>query len=762
MPILKRLAAWFDIRPGEGRTVLLAIAGAFLVMAALTLGRALREGLYLNNFAVETLPYVTAAVALLGLPLAHRFSRFLSRYGIRNVLIALILIESLGLSLLWIGSGLEAWRRSAIVVLYLWTALGLLLLTSGFWVLTAERFPLRGAKRLYGLVSAGGTAGAMLAGLALGALAENIDLRLLLPGLVVLILLFLLLVLMQRGGASKPAAEETTSGGLREVWGNSHLKIITLLVVCATGASVLIDYQFKEAARAAHAAAPDPESALTAFLGNFYGITGALALIFQLLVSGRLMARAGMGMALALLPMILLAGSAGFALLPGLLLITLTRGADNALRKSLFRPALEVLYIPLAEGLRRRTKSVIDTTVDALAEGAGAGLIFVMVTLAGLSSRWLSVGVVLLGGAFLLLTRRMDRIYLGTVVERLREGEASLSESPGARQGELDLSATFTRMDLQTLLGSLGGIEALGAEEPAEARGAESPDGLSPLDLLRSRDDQEAVQGMECIEKSGAWDVESLAQLIRLLARDRILESVVTRLSSQAEPARSLISAALNDRNEEFIIRRRLPRVLARAGGAWADGALLTLLSADRFEIRYRSAQALVRRRRVGLDEAPGDNDERVWAALRAEVARDRPVWELQHLLDVGESEKEAGDDLVLTQAGQRGGRSLEHAFRLMSLVLDPVAVKSSWLGIARGEDAYRGFAQEYLEQVLPGDIRERLWLFVGDLSDAQAKASSRPLDAVVGDLMNSQATLFASEKDQALLRRLIDEQTDE
>jgi hypothetical protein len=760
MPILKRLAAWFDIRPGEGRTVLLACAGAFLVMAALTLGRALREGLYLNNFAVETLPYVTAAVALLGLPLAHRFSRFLSRHGIQRVLIALILIESVGLTLLWIGSGIEAWRRSAIVGLYLWTALGLLLLTSGFWVLTAERFPLRGAKRLYGLVSAGGTAGAMLAGLTLGALAESIDLRLLLPGLVVLLLIFLLLVLMQGKSSVKPSSETERRGGFREVWSNSHLKIIALLVVCATGASVLIDFQFKEAARAAHALAPDPESALTAFLGNFYGITGALALLFQLLVSGRLMARAGMGLALALLPIVLLAGSAGFALLPGLLLITLTRGADNGLRKSLFRPALEVLYVPLADGLRRRTKSVIDTTVDALAEGAGAGLIFLVVTLAGLSSRWLSIGVVLLAGAFLLLTRRMDRIYLGTVVERLREGEAGLAEIPGARQGELGLSATFTRMDLQTLLGSLGGVESLGVAAPASREPAAVT--LLPLDQLRSRDDQEALLGMERLEKSEAWDVESLAQLIRLLARDRIMDAVVTRLEARAEQARSLLTAALADRNEEFIIRRRLPRVLARAGGVWADEVLLSLLSADRFEIRFRSAQALARRRRVGLEEAPGDTAARIWAALRAEVTRDRPVWELQHLLDSSDMGKESGDELVLEQAGLRGGRSLEHAFRLMSLVLDPVAVRASWLGIARGEDAYRGFAQEYLEQVLPEDIRERLWLFVGDLSDAQARASRRSLDAVVGDLMNSQATLFANAEQQELLKRLLDDQQED
>ncbi len=44
----------------------LACAGAFLMMAALTLGRSLREGLYLSSFALDSLHQVTAAVVLLG------------------------------------------------------------------------------------------------------------------------------------------------------------------------------------------------------------------------------------------------------------------------------------------------------------------------------------------------------------------------------------------------------------------------------------------------------------------------------------------------------------------------------------------------------------------------------------------------------------------------------------------------------------------------------------------------------------------------
>ena len=52
---------WLDLRPGEARSVGIALASAFLLLAALTLARSLREAMYLGRFAVETLPYVTAA-----------------------------------------------------------------------------------------------------------------------------------------------------------------------------------------------------------------------------------------------------------------------------------------------------------------------------------------------------------------------------------------------------------------------------------------------------------------------------------------------------------------------------------------------------------------------------------------------------------------------------------------------------------------------------------------------------------------------------
>ena len=86
----------------------------------------------------------------------------------------------------------------------------------------------------------------------------------------------------------------------------------------------------------------------------------------------------------------------------------------------------------------------------------------------------------------------------------------------------------------------------------------------------------------------------------------------------------------LLDENADFVIRRRIPRILSEIDTADADQALVDALSAGRFEVRYRAAVALARRRKGELTTATGDWHRAVWEAIEREVGRDRPIWELQ------------------------------------------------------------------------------------------------------------------------------------
>lgn len=770
------LARWLDLRPEEVRLVGFSFAGAFLSISFLVLGRSLREAIYLTRFPVETLPYITASVAILSVPTVAFFAWMLAGGRPRRVLLGTVTVLAAGLAALW---PFVARFDVAVVAFYLWTALGTLLLTSGFWLITAELFPVRGAKRVFGLIGAGGTAGAMAMGNTLAVVSDSFETADLIPALVLVLVLFLLVELalppVDAGGPSRTRGKTGIREGFDLVWRTPHLRTIGSLVAVATIASTLVDYQFKELARASL----DTGERLAGFFGAFYGWTGAASLGLQMLVTGRLMGRAGIAVTLGVLPAILLLGSAGLLLLPGIVAATLVRGADNSLRKSLHRSALEVLFVPVPAGLRRRTKTFIDSVADSAAEGVGAALVFLVVTFGGLPSRLLSVLVALFALGFLWLARRARLTYLATVTAQLRQGARAAVDAADERRARPEGRAAPSGLDLrsavdevtasvataeltadaslaQALLEDLRGGDRRHRELPLPQAGLTHPgDVHTDLDaVLRTGEVPDIVAALGDRETR---DADGIPTLTRLLARDSLYREVGDALAGREDEAREHLAAVLRDPDADFAIRRRIPAVLARYADVSADRALLDGVGAPRFEVRYRSAIALVQRRAEGKVAAP-DAAARIWAAIRGEVSRERPVWELQRLLD----DDQPQDALVADRVGVRGQLSLEHTFRLLSLVLDADAVSAAYHGLAQGDEHLRSLALEYLEQVLPEDVRDRLWPFIGDLSEYQRRRRARPLDEVVSDLVTTSNTLFVSDRERGALRKLLEESEEE
>ncbi|TNF73081.1 MAG: hypothetical protein EP299_08820 [Acidobacteria bacterium] len=749
----RHLIDWLDIRPRELKPLLLCFSGAFFLIAAFVLSRSLREAFYLATFDVKTLPYITVGTTVLGLPTVALFAWALTRFNARRVVKVCLIVFAAGLALLMpVISEVEA----AVVVFYLWTALGTMVIASGFWIVASEHFALREAKRLFGLISAGGTAGAMVMGNSLRYLTRQFDLVWLVPMLVALVgLLFLTQLLLPAGmearAEKKPRKEDKISSareGLKLVWGTPHLAMIATIVMLATMSSTLVDYQFKEAVRATLTT----KQQLASFFGSFYGWTGAASLLIQLFLTSRLMAARGVAVSLSLLPVALMMGSVGVLLFPALLTATLLRGADNSLRKSLHRSVLEVCYVPLPSMLRRKTKTFIDTVLDSLAEGLGAGVVFIWVTWGNMPSRYLSVVVMALCSAFLYVNRRMGKVYFETVVDRLRGGsrEADQLMADADFHGKDLLNATLTRLDIPVRPAGGGEKSPAAATEP---RRVGSPTDRQPAKTLGRISSGSSDDVSKALDECTDWDEQHIPKLIRLLARDVFCDRAVWILTSLGEPAVEHLAALLVDDDFDFVVRRRIPRVLAGIDSPLADQALLEGLTTRRFEVRYRSAIALVRRLEEGRAATGEWWEKKVWAALRSEVGHERPVWEMQRLLDDLDTE---ADELVEHRVGDRGVLSLEHSFRLLTLVLDPKPVRVAFQGILQENEKLRSISLEFLEHVLPKDVRQKLWPFIGDISDHQRERSLRSVEEVVTELMETGATLFASDEDRVVLRQML------
>ena len=62
-----------------------------------------------------------------------------------------------------------------------------------------------------------------------------------------------------------------------------------------------------------------------------------------------------------------------------------------------------------------------------------------------------------------------------------------------------------------------------------------------------------------------------------------------------------------------------------------------------------------------------------------------------------------------------RASQSLAHVFTLLSLVLPAEPLRTAFRALHTNDQRLRGTALEYLEGVLPQDLRQRLWPFLED-----------------------------------------------
>jgi AAA family ATP:ADP antiporter len=103
-----------------------------------------------------------------------------------------------------------------------------------------------------------------------------------------------------------------------------------------------------------------------------------LTLLFQVLLTGRLVQWLGLGWTLALVPLLLAAGFLALGLSPVLAVLVVVQVLRRAGNYAIMRPAREMLYVVLGREEKYKAKNFIDTVVyrggDALSAWAYAGL----------------------------------------------------------------------------------------------------------------------------------------------------------------------------------------------------------------------------------------------------------------------------------------------------------------------------------------------------------------------------------------------------
>jgi AAA family ATP:ADP antiporter len=400
-----------DLRPGEGRATALAFAYFAALLGGYYVLRAVREEMGIRGGVgrLHESFLATFLVMLVAVPLYSAVVARLPRARAIPLIYRLFLAVLLGFAALVVSGVAPALVARSFFV---WVSVYGLFVVSVFWSYLADLFSSDQGKRLFGLVAAGGSAGAIV-GPALAALLAG---PLGVAGLLLLAAL-LLEVATRCAGAldramrrARPAIAPAAAGpdvrdapvgghpwsGLTLTLRSPYLLALSGLTLLGTLTATILYFQ---QARLVSDLIPDSATRLRLFASVDLAVN-VVALVLQSGAFSRLVARGGLGLALALHPLLALAGLLLVAASPTLLVVAGVQGLRRAVHYAIERPAREVLFTVVPRGEKYQAKGFIDTIVyrggDALAaQGvaalAGGGLAALSLAAIPLCVSWLGL-----------------------------------------------------------------------------------------------------------------------------------------------------------------------------------------------------------------------------------------------------------------------------------------------------------------------------------------------------------------------------------
>lgn len=418
--LLVILRSLVDVRPGERLVALLMFLYLFLVIATFAIVKPVRSSLFLDQFGARNLPYVYLATALIAGGMVWIHSRLLDRFHIVTVQVLTHVFFISNLLLFWVAFGSESrWLSAAF---FLWVNIFTVTANALFWMFANSYYNPREAKRLYGVINAGGTVGGLASGLAVSAVVGKIGTEnMLLVCSIMLGLAILLVYLIQAFGHDrfvqaevpyvetvsdprKPVREEHTSVGA--LFQSPYPRYIAAALGLSLVISIFIDYQFNIAVEQTYLT----KDAKTAFFSTFLAGVNAFSFVLQFFLTGQLLRRLGIGFALLLLPVTLFGGTFWMALQPGLAAVLFLKVADGSVRYSVEQSTRDILYLPIPNHVMGKLKSFVDVFLQRLAKGLGSLLILALTV-------WWTLGL----GVLSYLSLVLGALWVGCAV-LLRKG----------------------------------------------------------------------------------------------------------------------------------------------------------------------------------------------------------------------------------------------------------------------------------------------------------------------------------------------------
>ena len=392
----------FGLQKHEYVAVAWSFAYFFCVLSSYYILRPVREAMAVGS-GPNTIPWLffgTFVTMLIATPI---FGWVASRYPRRQFLPWVYLFFISNILVFWLVFSIAIGKESDHVWLgrafFVWLSVFNLFVVSVFWSFMADIYTREQGRRLFGIITAGGSIGALIGGGATSILVVPIGFQNLFPIAATLLLIAIFCITRLRNWVEQSHVHDViaTAASKKPLGGNpfsgiTHVfssKYFTGIAISSIIASLLGTALYMFMAQLVEQAIPSADEQ-TRFFSNINNATNALALLGQLFVVRHVVRRFGIGVSMSLLPIASVAGFILLAIEPTLAIVAFITVMRRALGFGFSKPTTDMLYSVVTPEEKYKTKNFIDTAVYRSGDLIGAWTVKGFV-LAGLLTPTISI-----------------------------------------------------------------------------------------------------------------------------------------------------------------------------------------------------------------------------------------------------------------------------------------------------------------------------------------------------------------------------------
>ena len=358
-----------DAEPDEAVPVGWAFLYFFCLLCGYYILRPVRDEMAVQG-GVQHLPWMmttTFVTLLLVTPLFGWLSSRVPRY---RLLLTVYAFFGLNLVLFFVAMTSDLSPQWAAHTFFVWLSVFNLFVVSVFWSVMADLFtPTQGA-RLFGVIAAGGSIGAMVGPLLTTGLTYLIPI----PGLLLISAGFLVacgfcIHRLDRWAIARPSRLISRQGepiggsiwaGVRLALSSPYFLGICLYLFFLTTTATFL---YLEQMRLVSEQIPSPQGR-TRLFALIDLVVNVLTFLMQITVTSRVISRFGLVSALVVLPVASAIGFSVIAVMPFLVVFILFTVARRVGEYALAKPAREVLFTVVSREEKYKAKNFIDTAVS--------------------------------------------------------------------------------------------------------------------------------------------------------------------------------------------------------------------------------------------------------------------------------------------------------------------------------------------------------------------------------------------------------------